>query len=86
MKYIVKPLLWFEITDGMLTKIYIFFLIRSSVLQREVDNLRRELETANQRTTDCDRAARDAQVYVHHSSSLYPTTIITKFTFLNCTS
>eukprot|EP00795_Rhopilema_esculentum_P002426 gene2426-18079_t len=34
---------------------------RTSILQREIDNLRRELETANQRTSDCDRAARDAQ-------------------------
>ena len=37
---------------------------RSSVLQREIDNLKRELETANQRTVDCDKAARDAQVFV----------------------
>ena len=42
--------------------IAIIFNLRSSVLQREIDNLRRELETANQRTVDCDKAARDAQV------------------------
>ena len=42
--------------------IALIFYFRSSVLQREIDNLRRELETANQRTVDCDKAARDAQV------------------------
>ena len=70
----------------MVTKIYTFFVIRSSVLQREVDNLRRELETANQRTTDCDKAARDAQVYIHDSSSLCPNAIMFKFTFPKYTS
>ena len=41
----------------------IHFSSRTSILQREIDNLRRELDTANQRTSDCDRAARNAQVY-----------------------